>query len=208
MSTGCGCWAVQHIGSKRVAFTMATSHEYGPALRRRIKPLLSGVGPVEAAIAVGVGLERLRGANALPDLVVSLGSAGSRRCRLGEVYQVSEVAWRDVDASLIGFPPGVTPFLDEPPVIALKTPIVDLPTATLSTGADVVGGDRYAGIAADMVDMETYAVVRACRRFGVAVMGLRGISDGPDTIGKLSDWTALLGLLDMRLAEAVDRLPG
>ena len=197
-------WSTEQIGGRRVLFTMATTHEYGPCLRKRIDPLISGAGPIEAAVAVGVALERLRCAVALPDLVVSLGSAGSRTCSLGGVYQVSQVSWRDMDATLLGFPPGVTPFLGEPAEQSLRTPIAGLPTATLSTGADVVGGNRYAGIAADMVDMETYAVLRACRRFNVEIIGLRGISDGAAPLNGLLDWTALLELLDERLAAAVD----
>ena len=199
-------WPVVRIGGRRVAFTMATTHEYGPALRRRIVPLISGVGPIEAAIAVSVALERLRAQNDLPDLVVSLGSAGSRRCRLGDVYQIASVGWRDMNASLLGFAPGVTPFLDQPAVVALATPFSGIPTATLSTGADVVGGTRYDAIAADMVDMETYAVLRACQSVGVEMIGLRGVSDGPTPLEGLLDWTALLGVLDERLATAVDRL--
>jgi adenosylhomocysteine nucleosidase len=137
---------------------------------------------------------------------VSLGSAGSRRCRLGEVYQVSSVSWRDIDASALGFERGVTPFLPLPATMPLVTPLPDVPTATLSTGADVVSGDRYDAIAADMVDMESFAVLRACQRYALPLMGLRGVSDGPGEVNGLLDWTALLGHLDARLAEAVDAL--
>ena len=58
----------------------------------------------------------------------------------------------------------------------------------------------------DMGDMETFAVLRACQRFGVPVMGLRGVSDGPGELEALGGWTAMLGVLDQRLAVAVDRL--
>lgn len=190
----------------RVLFVMATDHEYGPELRARIMPLITGVGPIEAALGAGIALQQARDRGALPDLVVSLGSAGSRRCELGRVYQVASVSWRDVDASPLGIPKGVTPFADHPAVMPLAMPLKGFPTATLSTGADVVGGDGYAGIDADMVDMETFAVLRACQRFGVPLMGLRGVSDGPGELGGLPDWTGLLGLLDRRLAEAVDLL--
>lgn len=192
---------------QRILFVMATDHEYGRHLRERIRPLITGVGPLEAAIGTTIRLEQLRVANTLPDLVVSLGSAGSRRCEIGGVYQIGSVSWRDMDASPIGFPPGVTPFADHPAVIVLPTPLVDIPTATLSTGSDIVVGDAYAAIDADLVDMETFAVLRACQRFGVPMMGLRGVSDGPGELDGLSGWTELLPLLDERLAAAVDRLP-
>lgn len=191
---------------RRVLFVMATEHEYGEHLRARIEPLITGVGPVEAAIGTALRLERLRAANDLPDLVVSLGSAGSRRRELGGVYQISSVSWRDMDASAIGFPRGVTPFADHPATIELPTPLIGVPCATLSTGGDVVVGDAFQAIDADLVDMETFAVLRACRRFDVPMLGLRGVSDGSGELDGVTGWTELLPLLDQRLAEAVDRI--
>jgi adenosylhomocysteine nucleosidase len=168
-------------------------------------PLFTGVGPIEAAIATTAALAQLAAAGTLPDLIVSLGSAGSRRRPLGSVHQISRVSWRDMDASPLGFEAGVTPFADHSRWLELATPL-DLPTATLSTGADVVTGARYDSIDADLVDMETFAVVRAAARYGVPVMGLRGVSDGPGELTGIHDWTALLAHLDERLAEAVDQL--
>ncbi|HJT41674.1 MAG TPA: 5'-methylthioadenosine/S-adenosylhomocysteine nucleosidase [Sphingobium sp.] len=194
------------IANQRVLFVMAVEAEYGPHLQRRFRPLMTGVGPVEAALATGMALQSLRQADSLPDLVVSLGSAGSRTCTLGEVYQAASVSWRDMDASRLGFTKGVTPFLDHPVDLPLQTPL-ELRTARLSTGANIVGGEEYAAIDADMVDMETFAIARACERFGVPVMGLRGISDGPGELADMLGWTQLLALLDERLAAAVDMLP-
>lgn len=183
-------------------FVMATDHEYGRCLAERFVPLMTGVGPVEAAIGT---TQALAGMAELPDLVVSIGSAGSRRLPLGSIWQVASVSWRDMDATRIGVAKGVTPFADHPAEMPLATPI-DWPVARLSTGANIVGGGDYDGIDADMVDMETFAVLRACGRFGVPVMGLRGISDGPGELEALGGWTAMLGVLDERLAEVVDRL--
>ncbi|MFC3442628.1 5'-methylthioadenosine/S-adenosylhomocysteine nucleosidase [Sphingobium rhizovicinum] len=199
---GVGC---EQVGSKRVLFVMAVEAEYGPHLRARFTPLMTGIGPVEAAIVTGMALHDLALREALPELVVSIGSAGSRRCPLGEIYQIASVSWRDMDASRLGFTKGVTPLIDHPVDVPLVTPLA-LPLARLSTGANVVGGDDYAAIDADMVDMETFAVARACDRFGVPLMGLRGVSDGPGELDHIDSWTALLGLLDERLAKAVDGL--
>lgn len=195
------------VAGRRVLFVMATDHEYGHHLRARITPLITGVGPIEAAIGTSVCLQQLSAAGELPELVVSLGSAGSRRCQLGCVYQVGSVSWRDMDASRIGFPKGVTPFTGHPATMPLPTPLKGVPSASLSTGSDIVGGARYAQIDADLVDMETFAVLRACQRFDVPMIGLRGVSDGPGDLDALAGWTELLALLDERLAEAVDQLP-
>lgn len=202
MTPGC-----ETIAGRRLLFVMAVAAEYGPHLRARFTPLLTGVGPVEAALATGITLDRLNRAGERPDLVVCLGSAGSRRCPLGAIFQVESVSWRDMDASRLGFAKGLTPFADHPLAIPLETPLA-LPTARLSTGADIVGGEDYAAIDADMVDMESFAVARACARFGVPLMGLRGISDGPGELAGIDGWTQLLGLIDERLAAAVDLLPG
>jgi len=195
------------IAGRRVLFVMAVDAEYGPHLKARFTPLLTGVGPIEAGIAMGAALHSLEARDSLPDLVVSLGSAGSRRCPLGEIFQIASVSWRDMDATRLGFPKGVTPMVDHPVDIPLVTPL-PLPLARLSTGANVVGGEDYAGIDADMVDMESFAIARACARYDVPLMGLRGVSDGPGELDHINRWMELLGLIDERLAQAVDLLPG
>ena len=60
-------------------FVMAAEAEYGPALQHRLTPLMTGVGPIEAALAMGITLARLQTEGRLPKLVVSLGSAGSAK---------------------------------------------------------------------------------------------------------------------------------
>lgn len=192
---------IEEIAGRRVLFVMAVDLEYGPALRARIRPLMTGVGPVEAAVTLTAALAGDR-----PDLVVSLGSAGSARLMQGGIYQVSAVAWRDIDATPIGIPRGQVPFLDLPVRVPLPLRLPDLPEATLSTGANVVSGRTYAGIAEDMVDMETYAHLRAAMRFDVPLIGLRGISDGAIELGRMGDWSEALPMIDRGLAKALDGL--
>ncbi|MBC8130833.1 MAG: 5'-methylthioadenosine/S-adenosylhomocysteine nucleosidase [Rhizobiaceae bacterium] len=198
--------SIEIISGRRVLFVMAASAEYGPHLRQRIRPLMTGIGPIEAALAAGIALGGLHRAGTLPDLVVSLGSAGSRTLEQGAIYQVASVSWRDIDASPLGFTKGVTPFLDHPIDTPLATPIADVPAVRLSTGADIVTGEDYGRIDADMVDMETFAVLRACQRFDIPLVGLRGISDGAADLHRYDDWTSLLHVLDERLAQTIDRL--
>ena len=81
-----------------------------------------------------------------------------------------------------------------------------IPTASLSTGAAIVSGAAYGAVEADMVDMETFAVLRACQLFGLPLIALRGISDGAAELAHVDDWTQYLHVVDERLAEAVDRL--
>ncbi|WP_309629458.1 5'-methylthioadenosine/S-adenosylhomocysteine nucleosidase [Brevundimonas sp.] len=194
------------FGPLTVLCVMAARPEYGPALKARIRPLITGVGPVEAAVETTAALAQLAAEDRLPDVLISLGSAGSQKLEHARVYWVDEVAYRDMDASAIGFPKGVTPFLDEPASLTLASGPAGQPYARLATGGSVVTGEAYDDIDADMVDMETYAVVRAAAKFGVPVMGLRGISDGKADLTGLSDWTDTLTVIDEGLAEALDLL--
>jgi adenosylhomocysteine nucleosidase len=197
---------LKQIGRRSVLFVMAVDAEYGPHLKSRITPLMTGVGPVEAAIVLSHALTKLQAEEKLPDLVVSLGSAGSRSLEQTEVYQVSSVAYRDMDASPLGFEKGRTPFLDHPAVMPLPYSIPGLPQASLSTGGNIVSGAAYDLVAADMVDMETFAVLRCCQLFGVSLIGLRGISDGKQELKHVDNWTEYLHVIDEKLANAIDRL--
>jgi adenosylhomocysteine nucleosidase len=192
-------------GGHRLLIIMATEAEYGPCLRQRIQPVITGVGPVEAAIGASRALQDCLDHACIPDLVLSLGSAGSQRLEQGAVYQVSSVTYRDMDASPLGFEKGRTPFLDLPAELTLPIRLREIPTARLSTGANIVSGPAYAKIDADMVDMETFAVFRACQQFSIPMIGLRGISDGAAELRHYQDWAALLGHLDQELASILDR---
>lgn len=196
------------IAPLSVLFVMATEHEYGPHLKARIRPLITGVGPVEAAAATSAALAALDHAGRRPDLVFSLGSAGSRSLDHAAVYQISRVTYRDMDASLLGFDKGVTPFLDHPPMIEIPHRLPDIPGASVATGASIVSGSGYDGISADMVDMESFAILRAADRFGVPMIGLRGISDGRSDLTGLHDWTEYLHVIDEKLAAVLDDFSG
>ncbi len=167
---------------------------------------MTGVGPVEAAVGLTRVLAELRAGASLPDLVVSLGSAGSATLEQTEVYQATSVGYRDMDASPLGFEKGATPFLDLPAVVKLPLRIPGVKEARLSTGANIVSGKAYDAIDADMVEMETFAVLRACQAFGVPLIGLRGISDGKAELRHVDDWTEYLHVIDEKLAAVIDRL--
>ena len=199
-------FAHRRAGVPDIVYVMAVANEYGPNLKARITPLMTGVGPVEAAVAVTHELARLEAKDRLPQLVVSLGSAGSPTLEQCGVYQATSISYRDMDASALGFEKGETPFLGLPRVLTPGLVVPGIPGARLSTGANIVSGAAYRGIDADMVDMETYAVLRACQRFKLPLVALRGISDGAEELQEIDDWTRYLHIIDQRLAAAVDIL--
>ena len=186
-----------------ILYVMAVEAEYGPCLKALIAPLMTGVGPVEAGVAMGSALADAKAEGRLPTLVVSLGSAGSAKLEQTGIYQASSVSYRDMDASALGVEKGRTPFLNLPAALPLPLRVPGLPTATLSTGGDIVSGRRYAEIPEDMVDMETFAILRACQKYDVPLIAVRGISDGISDLNHIDDWTRYLDIIDRKLAEAV-----
>jgi adenosylhomocysteine nucleosidase len=197
---------ITSFGPLRALCVMAAELEYGEHLARRITPLITGIGPVEAAVATTAALASLHQQDSLPDAVLSLGSAGSRRLEHTAVYQVASVAYRDMDATALGVEKGRVPFLDLPAVVPLPAHVPGVPVASLSTGGAVISGAAYGPIEADMVDMETYAVLRAAQRFGLPLIGLRGVSDGRKELTGAHDWREYLHVVDERLAQALDLL--
>ena len=199
-------WRVERYGDVSVLCVMAAPAEYGAHLKARIQPLMTGIGPVEAAVALTAALAGLEARGQRPDLVLSLGSCGSPTLEHAAVYQASTVSYRDMDARPLGYGKGITPLLDLPAVLPLPCPIPGVPTARLSTGANVVSGKAYEAIDADMVDMETFALLRACQTFDLPLVALRGVSDGRVDLKALEDWTSTLRHVDETLAAALDRL--
>jgi len=197
---------LKHVGKKTILFVMAADAEYGPHLRARIAPLMTGIGPVESAICLTRILGKLEQHHGLPDLIVTLGSAGSRLLPQTEVFQVTTVSYRDMDASPLGFEKGRTPFLDLPAKVEMPLTVPGLPEATLSTGGNIVSGAAYDTIDADMVDMETFALLRVCHLFERPLIGLRGISDGQEELMHIGNWTEYLHVIDHKLGLAVDSL--
>ena len=193
-------------GVADILYVMAAEAEYGPHLRARISPLMCGVGPVEAGVGVSAHLARLASTDSLPQIVVSLGSAGSATLEQAEIYQASSVSYRDMDASPLGFDKGVTPFLSLPAVLPMGPLVPGIARASLSTGGGVVTSARFAAIGADMVDMETFAIRRACDLFDLPLIAIRGISDGATELRHIGDWTHYLEIIDEKLATVVDAL--
>lgn len=189
-----------------ILYLMAAPAEYGPYLRARIEPIMTGIGPVEAAVAATKALAEASAQGRLPDLVVSLGSAGSRSLVQCEVYQAISVSYRDMDASALGFLKGQTPLSDLPIELPLQLRVPGLKTARLSTGANVVSGTAYDEIDADMVDMESFAILRACQTFNVPLLVIRGISDGDRELGHIDGWTQYLHIIDEKLAAAIETI--
>jgi len=197
---------LKQIGDKKLLYVMAVDNEYGVHLKRRFTPLFTGVGPIEAAISLSKILQILSHNNNLPDLIISLGSAGSATLEQTEIYQASHISYRDMDASPLGFEKGKTPFLDLPAKIKMPINLPNTSSAHLATGASIVSGNIYKTIKADMVDMESFAILRAAQNFNLPMIALRGISDGKHDLTHITDWTQYLHIIDEKMAIVIDEI--
>ena len=188
----------------KVLYIMATTQEYGNALKTIIKPYIVGVGPIESAINTTTILKDLNSANLDVDLVINIGSAGSKIFDYKSIFQVTSFTYRDMDASPIGFEKGVTPFSKFPKRLKIESRIPNLKETSISTGANFVTTNEYKALEDDAVDMEGYAVYRSCLAMKMPMIKIIGISDGKEeTTGNKEDWTKYLKDIDKNIADVL-----
>jgi adenosylhomocysteine nucleosidase len=142
-----------------------------------IEVLYTGVGKVNAAIALTRRLADLRGGGA-PPLVVNFGTAGSANLPARTLVACRRFVDRDMDVGALGFAPGVTPFDELPPVLEFPPAFPELPEAVCGSGDSFA--TAHAGIDCDVVDMEAYALAKACKRAGGDFACVKYVSDGAD----------------------------
>ncbi len=155
----------------------------------RIPVLYTGVGKVNAAMALARALASYRHAGQPLPGIVNFGSAGSRRFASGSLVACTAFQQRDMDVSGLGFAPGATPYEDIPAVIDFPTPFSDLPRATCGTGDSFETSGRT--MSCDVVDMEAYALAKVCHVEGTGFACAKFVSDGADHAAA-ADWQANL----------------
>jgi adenosylhomocysteine nucleosidase len=154
--------------------------------RAGVEVLYTGIGKVNAAIALTRALESRRARGRPQPLVLNFGSAGSPTLPTHSLVACNRFVQRDMDVSGLGFAPGVTPYEDEvpaelpfPPVFATLEQVVCGSGDRFETGAPRV--------ACDVIDMEAYALAKACWRAGVAFGCAKYVTDGADH-SAADDW--------------------
>src|SRR5688572_19188851 len=143
-----------------------------------IDVLYTGVGKVNAAIALTRRLAHLRHAGLGAPLVVNFGTAGSARIPARTLVACRKFVDRDMDVGALGFAPGVTPYDELPPVLEFPVAFPGLPEAVCGSGDSFATADH--GPACDVVDMEAYALAKACRVEGAGFACAKFVSDGAD----------------------------
>ncbi|HEY0468391.1 MAG TPA: hypothetical protein VGC79_29540 [Polyangiaceae bacterium] len=154
-----------------------------------VSVLYTGLGKVNAALSLARRLSTLRAQGALPHLVVNFGTAGSRTFATGSVIACRTFVQRDMDVTGLGFALGQTPFETLPATLSFPAVFQGLPEGVCGTA------DRFetgtGGLPCDVIDMEAYALAKACLAEGVPFACAKYISDGADHAAA-DDWQASL----------------
>jgi adenosylhomocysteine nucleosidase len=163
-----------------------------------VEVLYTGVGKVNAAIALTRRIARLRREGRGPPLVVNFGTAGSARIPAQTLVACRRFVDRDMDVGALGFAPGVTPFDELPPMLEFPAVFAGLPEAVCGSGDSFATVDH--GPACDVVDMEAYALAKTCRIEGAGFACAKYVSDGADENAALHWKANVAGAADRFLA--------
>jgi adenosylhomocysteine nucleosidase len=150
--------------------------EEAPALASLSNVFFTGVGKVNAALSAARLIEKHK-----PERIWNFGTAGGITVEAG-LHRCTRFLQRDMLVTALGFSPGQTPFEE---AIALELGTGGL---TCSSGDSFVT-DSALHLPSDLVDMEAYALAKACHRAGVAFHCYKFISDRADSDSG-SDWAA------------------
>jgi adenosylhomocysteine nucleosidase len=153
--------------------------------RAGVPVLFTGLGKVNAALGLMRALRDYRHAKQPLPLVLNFGTAGSRHLPGGSLVGCHRFVQRDMDVSGIGFPLGVTPFEDVPARLEFPVVFEELPQALCGSGDSFDTG--IARLHSEVIDMEAYALAKACLLEGALFGCAKYITDGADTAAA-EDW--------------------
>jgi adenosylhomocysteine nucleosidase len=144
-----------------------------------IAVLYTGVGKVNAAIALTRTLERYCHAGRALPLVVNFGTAGSLRHAPQTLVACRRFVDREMDVTALGFAHGTTPFDALPPMLEFAARFPALTDAICGSG-DSFSTAAPRGPPVDVIDMEGYALAKTCRIAGAEFACAKYISDAAD----------------------------
>lgn len=146
--------------------------------------LHTGIGKVNAAYALTSRLS-----HSTPNIVINLGTAGSRKHASGSIINCTEFIQRDMDATPLGFQKWQTPFSSDPITITHGISVAGLQQGLCGSG-DSFDTSEAAGHF-DVVDMEAFALALICQRRNIPFLCLKYVSDGANDDAHLDFETAL-----------------
>jgi len=155
---------------------VALEDEFSGPIPANMRIVYTGVGKVNAALVAACVLSDMK-----PKLAINFGTAGAVKPGLSGLIECGAAVQRDMDLRPLGLPLGKT-FGDAEP-----------DELRWAEGPVVGTGDSFAAavpeLPSDLVDMEAYALAKACLRAHVPFRCIKFVSDSADE-GAPSDWQA------------------
>ncbi len=167
--------------------------EEAPRLALRDNVFFTGIGKVNAASVAAELIERYR-----PKRIINFGTAGGITVGAG-LHLVTKFVQRDMQCFKLGCVPGQTPY--EPSGVVLDLNNAGL---TCSTGDNFVT-DPKLEIAADLVDMEAYAIAKTCVRRGVNFVCYKFVSDHANETA-YQDWAEMVAAGEQHYINQLEKL--
>jgi adenosylhomocysteine nucleosidase len=140
--------------------------------------LYTGIGKVNAALGLMRRFADYRLAGRELPLVLNFGTAGGVNVPAGTLVSCRRFVDRDMGVGALGFAPGVTPFDPLPAMLEFAARFDALPEAVCGSGDSFA--TRAQTVDCDVVDMEAYALAKACRIAAADFACAKYVSDGAD----------------------------
>lgn len=172
--------------------------------RAGVPVLFSGLGKINAAIALTRRLAAYRAAREPLPRVVNFGSAGSRHFATGTLVACRRFVQRDMDVSALGFALGHTPFEDLPAELQFAPVFTHLPEGLCGSGDSFETG--AARLHCEVIDMEAYALAKVCYIEGAGFACAKYITDGADHAAA-GDWQSNLKHAALAFWQLYQELP-
>lgn len=150
-----------------------------PDLSSNSNIFFSGIGKVNAAALAAELIQRYQ-----PSRIINMGTAGGITVGTG-LWQATRFVQRDMQCVKLGCRPGETPFESTPVVLDLGGDGL-----ICSTGDNFVT-DPNLEIAADLVDMEAYAIAKVCWQQGVTFECYKWVTDQANSDAS-QDWSDMM----------------
>lgn len=185
-------------GRSRTVVVSATESE-AAHVPPHVETVLCGIGKVDAAAVTTAAVARAAsraGGDAADVTVVNIGTAGALHDGHAGLYLPSAVTNHDISADVLR---------------ELRYPVVDRIDLEGGDGSVLATGDVFVtdpavrarlALRADLVDMEGFAVARACALLGAQVRLVKYVSDNADT--SAMDWPARVDRCARELGAWVD----
>ncbi len=163
------------------------------------KIIYTGVGKVNASyhLTKEIGINR-------PDIIINIGTAGSKVFNYGEIVLCEKFIQRDMIATVFGYEPFVTPSDSIPQILEYPSGFVRHfeNYGICGTGdtfeTNIVGDELY-----NVVDMEGFALAKVAFLEKIPFICIKFISDGADNNAPQS-WSECLVIGAKKMREAYD----